>query len=255
MHRLVQAVLRDGMEQLVQQQWAERAIRAVHATLPAVEHSNWPAWERIVAHAQICAELQARYDLQFPVATRLMQQTGWYLRERARYPEAQPLLEQAYALSLRLQGPEHLDTARDANTLAYLYKIQGKYGQAEPLYQRALAIREQQVGEMHLYTASSLNNLAALYYQQGKYDAAEPLFKRALAIREQQLGETHPDTAQSLNNLASLYQDQGKYKETEPLYQRALAIYTKVFGPQHPGTKTIQRNYDAFLKEKQRKQR
>ena len=61
----------------------------------------------------------------------------------------------------------------------------------------------------------------------------------------------HPDTAGSLNNLAGLNRDQGKYEEAESLYQRALAIYTKVFGPQHPGTRTIQRNYDALLEEKQ----
>ena len=51
-HRLVQAVIRDGLEQQAQQQWAERSIRAVHAALPSYEHGSWPAWERIVSHAQ-----------------------------------------------------------------------------------------------------------------------------------------------------------------------------------------------------------
>jgi tetratricopeptide (TPR) repeat protein len=336
-HRLVQAVIRDAMDQHTQQQWAERALRAVYAVLPAVEHGTWPEWERIVAHAQACSQQLERYRIQLPEGAEVMQQTGWYLTERARYPEAEPLLEQAYAMSERVQGPEHLDTARDGLTLAYLYETQGKYKEAEPLlqralaiyeqqlgeqhpdtaqslnnlaelyyaqskyeeaeplyqralaireqlgeqhpdtaqslnnlaelyyaqgkykeaeplYQRALAIREQQLGEQHPLTATSLNNLAALFDEQSKYEEAEPLYQRALAIREQQLGEQHPDTAGSLNNLALLYQAQGKYEEAEPLYERSLAIYTRVFGAQHHVTKTIQRNFDGFLKEKQRYQ-
>ncbi len=253
-HRLVQAVIKEGMDQHTQQQWAERAMRAVRTALPAVEHRTWSAWERVVVHAQACAQLLEHYGIQVPEAAALLQQTGWYLIKRARYGEAEPLLEQAYAMSAQAQGPEHLDTARDALTLASLYQDQGKYEQAEPLYQRALAIYEQQLGELHPDTASSLNNLALLYREQGKYEQAEPLYQRALAIKEQQLGELHPNTANSLNNLALLYQAQGKYEQAEPLLERALAIYTRAFGPQHPGTKTIQENYDGFLEEKKRMQ-
>ena len=225
MHRLVQAVLRDAMNEAERQCWAERAIRAVSAALPAVEHTSWSQWERLLAHAQVCAGWIEQYRSQFPQAARLLQQTGWYLTERARYSEAEPLLEHAYAISEREQGPEHLDTARDAGTLAYLYKTQGKYEQAEPLYVRALSIREQQLGPQHPDTATSLNNLAGLYREQGKDEQAEPLFQRALAIRGQQLGETHPDTATSLNDLTNLYQNQGKYEQAEPLLERALATW------------------------------
>ena len=62
---------------------------------------------------------------------------------------SEPLLERAYQMSEQEQGAEHLDTARDALTLAELYHIQGKYEQAEPLFVRALAIREQQLGLRH----------------------------------------------------------------------------------------------------------
>ena len=76
------------MDQHTQQQWAERAIRAMRVVMPTVEHGNWSAWERVVAHAQACTQLLERYDIQRPEATTLLQQTGWYLIERARYGEA-----------------------------------------------------------------------------------------------------------------------------------------------------------------------
>jgi tetratricopeptide (TPR) repeat protein len=235
-HRLVQAVIRDGMDQIAQRRQAEYAMRAVNAVLPAAEHDNWAAWERFVANAQACAQQIERYSIQLPEANELLQLTGWYLTERARYAEAEPLLEQAYALSERVQGPEHLDTARDAITLASLYQAQGRYAEAEPLLMRALSIEEKQLGPEHPDTAQSLNNLGLLYDTQGRYAEAEPLFQRALSIREQQLGPEHPYTAQSLNNLASLYQAQGRYAEAEPLLMRALSIEEKQLGPEHPYT-------------------
>ncbi len=198
-HRLVQAVLRDSMDEAERQCW----------------------WiEQLGVH--------------LPEATEVLQQTGWYLTERARYSEAEPLLERAYRISEQERGAEHIDTARDAFTLAKLYWIQGKYPEAEPLYQHALAINEKTLGSEHPDVATDLNNLALLYESQGRYAEAEPLFQRALSIRERQVGPLHPHTAQSLNNLALLYCSQGKYPEAEPLYQRALSICEQQLGPRHP---------------------
>jgi tetratricopeptide (TPR) repeat protein len=186
-HRLVQAVVRDALDASGRQRWAERAIRAVHAALPPVEHANWSQWELLLAHAQACAAWMDPQEIHLQEAAEVLHKAGWYLTERARYSEAEPLLERAYQMSEQELGTEHLDTARDALTLAELYRVQGKYEQAEPLYQRALAIYERQLGPQHPDTATSLNNLAALYDTQGKYEQAEPLYERALAICEQQL--------------------------------------------------------------------
>ena len=167
-HRLVQAVVRDALDAADRQRWVERAIRAVHATLPPVEHARWPEWERLLAHAQTCAAWMESQELHLQEAAEVLQQTGWYLTERARYSEAEPLLERAYQMSEQKQGAEHLDTARDALTLAYLYRAQGKYEQAEPLYLRALAIYEQQLGPMHPNTQIIRGNYVALLRTMGR---------------------------------------------------------------------------------------
>ena len=252
LHRLVQAVIKEGMDQNAQRQWAERTMRAVHTSLPAVELGNWQAWERVVTHAQTCAELLEHYVIQLPEAAALLYQTGWYLTERARYDEAEPLLVQAYAMSEQAQGPEHLDTARDADSLANLYRKQGRYAEAEPLYQRVLHINEQQLGPEHPDVATSLNGLANLYRKQGKYVEAEPLYQRDLRIWEQQWGPEHPFVAISLNGLADLYTEQGKYTEAEPLYQRSLAIQEQTFVPDHPSIVTTLEQYASLLRQMQR---
>lgn len=171
-HRLVQAVLKDQMDEQGRQQWVERTMRAVNAALPPVEHGAWPQWERMLAHALVCSELIAQESLHMAEATHLLQQTGWYLTERARYHEAEPLLEQALSISELEHGLEHLDTARDSGTLAYLYRAQGKYEQAEPLYERALAIYEQQVGPQHPTTQVIRRNYASLLHTMGRDEKA-----------------------------------------------------------------------------------
>ena len=235
-HRLVQAVLRDQMEEQSRQQWAQRAVSAVNAAFPFVEYHTWPQCERLLPHALLCATWIELEQITVPAATRLLNQTGFYLAERARYAEAEPLYQRALAIREQHLGPLHPDTAISLNNLAELYDTQGKSGQAEPLYVRALAIFEQLLGPLHPNTAQSLNNLADLYETQGKYERAEPLYQRALAINEQQLGPEHPNTASSLYNLAGLYWTQGQYEQAEPLLERALAIREQHLGEAHPDT-------------------
>ena len=45
-HRLVQAVLRDQMDEQSRQQWRERTVRAVNAAFPSGEHQTWPQCDR-----------------------------------------------------------------------------------------------------------------------------------------------------------------------------------------------------------------
>jgi len=216
-HRLVQAVVRDALDAPGRQRWVERAVRAVYAALPPVEHANWPEWERLLTHAQACVEWLDPQEIHLQEAAKVLQQAGLYLTERARYSEAEPLLERAYQMSEQEQGAELLDTARAASTLAYLYREQGNYEQAEPLYQRALAIREQQLGPEHPHTAASLNYLAVLYRAQGNYEQAKPLYERALAIREQQLGPLHPGTQINRRNYVALLRTMGREAQARAL--------------------------------------
>src|SRR6266576_3682423 len=78
-------------------------------------------------------------------------------------------------------GPEHPNTARSLDNLAFLLRSQGgDNAGARPLYERALAIREKALGPEHPDTAASLTNLAFLLQVQGDLSGARPLYERAL---------------------------------------------------------------------------
>ena len=236
LHRLVQTVIRQELDDITRRAYVMCVVRAVSRTFPNPEVSNWPLCERLLPHARQCAVYITDYSLEFAEAVRLLNKVSNYLHERGQYTEAEPLYRQALAIRENSLEPTHPDTAISLNNLASLYESQGRYEEALPLFHRTLAIWEDALGPNHRNTATSLRNLAVLYESQGRYAEALPLHQRALAIREEALGPEHPETAQSLNSLASLYKSQGRYEEALPLYQRALAVREKALGPEHPET-------------------
>ena len=233
-HRLVQAVLKDEMEDRVQRWWAECVVRTVNHALPNVEFQTWVRYEKLFSQIQVSHTLIKAWDLEFPEAARLLDQAGEYLRERARFGEAESLCQRSLSIREKVFGFQHPDVATSFNHLARIFYSQGKYIEAEPLYLRAQEIQEKVLRADHPDVAMSLNDLAVLYKAQGKYIEAESLQLRAQEIREKVLEADHPDVALGLNNLAVLYKVQGKYAEAEPLYLRAREIREQVLGAGHP---------------------
>jgi tetratricopeptide (TPR) repeat protein len=167
MHRLVQAVIQDSMEEPRQREWARQAVQAINVAFPHVEHQTWPQCDRLLPHALLCAELIAQEQMTFPEAAHLLNQTGGYLNERARYTEAEPLLKRALAIRELQLGALHPHTATSLNNLAELYQNQRKYEQAEPLYTRALSIDERALGPQHPTTQRIRANSARLLRTMG----------------------------------------------------------------------------------------
>ena len=212
MHRLVQAVLKQGMNKGTQHRWAERAVRAVNRAFPEGEYDTWLRSQNYLPHALVCSALIEEWDMDFTEAAELLMQAGYSLWERAQYTQAEPLFLRALAIREKRLGPEHPDTASTLNNLAVTYRVQGKYEQAEPLFLHALAIREKRLGPEHPDTASTLNNLTVLYQFQGKFEQEEALYQRTLAIREKRLSPEHPYTVSAFNNLGVIYQIRDKSK-------------------------------------------
>ena len=123
------------------------------------------------------------WDLNIP--TRLALSTTWRSSTRAqgRYPEAEPLYQQALAIAEKALGLNHLNVATCLNNLAALYRSQGKYAKAEPLLKRTIAIREKGLGLEHPEVAMSLENYIALLRKVDRNAEADKLQSRVEEIR------------------------------------------------------------------------
>jgi tetratricopeptide (TPR) repeat protein/transcriptional regulator with XRE-family HTH domain len=231
-HRLVQVVLKDRMDADTRREWAERALRAVHRVFPregAID--TWPLCQRYLSHAQHCIQSIEQEHLYVPEAVELLTRTGSYLKDRARYSEAEQMLQEARQLQERLPHPAYQSLAETLHSLGQLYFEQGRYSLTETCWQEALALQEKHLPTHVQERAKTLNHLGTLYLERGNTREAEPLFQQALLLDEQ-MEPGHPVGIHSLISQGWCYMQQGRYQEAEALLQHVLALLEQG-SPQH----------------------
>jgi tetratricopeptide (TPR) repeat protein/transcriptional regulator with XRE-family HTH domain len=251
-HRLLQAVLKDGMSGDVQRLWAERSIRAMNRVFHSVGLQTWERCQFCLPHVQICATYIKEYTLAFPEAAHLFNEAASYLVAHANFQQAEPLLLTALAIRRQILHPHHLDTACTLNDLGELYLNSGRYQEAEQWLQEALLIRRQAPGKEHLAVAQTLYNLASLYRTQGAYSKAEPFYLEALHIRETLSDVDLPLVARSYYGLAKLYYSQQKYHLAEKYCMQSLQIREKLLKKNAPEiASTLNMLAQIYLAQKQ----
>jgi len=155
------------------------------------------------------------------------------LDKMGQHANSEALLQRALALSEKVSGPEHPDTAAILNNLASHYQDMGEYGKAEPLLQRALAICGKTLGPEHPDYATSLNNLALLYHSMGDHTQAKALYAHSNRIYGKAVGTKHPDYAKSLNNLGGVHFSMRDYVKAEECFLQAKEILAEALGGEH----------------------
>jgi tetratricopeptide (TPR) repeat protein len=248
-HRLVQAVTRDRLQEEARRTWAEAAVRLLNAAFnyDSNDVTTWPVCAELLPHALVTAGHVETLHLADEPTGHLLNRVGLYLWALAHFREAQTVLERALAIYEKARGPDHPDTAATLNSLGSLLRVQDDPVGARPYHERALAIYEKARGPDHPDIAATLNDIGTLLHAQGDPASARPYHERALAIYEKARGPDHPRTAATLNNLGSLLQAQGDPAGARPYHERALAIYEKALGPDHPDTAATLNNLGTLL--------
>ena len=104
-HRLVQDVLKDAMDDTARRLWAERAVRAVSQAFPDVEYANWPLCSRLLPHALAVVPRIEQGHMDFPEAGWLLNHVASYLHARGQYADAEPLYRRAIETSFERIRP------------------------------------------------------------------------------------------------------------------------------------------------------
>ena len=124
-HRLVQAVLIDEMNEETQQQWAERVVRVVSQLFPFPTAETWPLCRTYLPHALLCDTYIQRWNMTSQEAAHLLNNIASYLDDVAQYPEAEPLYQRALAIYERVLGAEHPTPLAVSITWPALYRNRG----------------------------------------------------------------------------------------------------------------------------------
>jgi tetratricopeptide (TPR) repeat protein/transcriptional regulator with XRE-family HTH domain len=242
-HRLVQAVIRDGMSPDLQRRWAEQVVRLMNESFGQVDDlESWQVRHRRFPHAYAAARLVEEYGLRSLEAAVLQRRVGSYLQTLDRLDEAQTLLDRARALVEEVVGCDHPEMAVCLTALASIHQVAGRYQRAEDLLRSALATHDRAVTPDDVSIAVGLNDLGTLLMRQARYREAEPVLQRALSTAERALGPEAPLVAVALNNLAAHHHLRGEYAEADALFRRTLAIRRKSLGGEHPAVANVLNN-------------
>jgi serine/threonine protein kinase/tetratricopeptide (TPR) repeat protein len=234
-HRLVQAVLQDGMNEKTRRSWVERTVRAVNLALPDInDFSMWQHCQLYMPHVQKSVALVEEWKIVSPEAARLLELTGMYLLVQAQFTQALDHFELASDMHKQLAVSEPAIAIASQIYLFRHYYYQGKYVLAEPHILEALRLIEQMPDSEPLAKATCFEAIALLSYQQGKYSHAEDYFLKALIMFEQCTGIKHPLVVCIYCGLGNVNLALAKYDLAEKSFQVALDIWQQMPKPQHP---------------------
>ncbi|KAK4043752.1 hypothetical protein C8A01DRAFT_43319 [Parachaetomium inaequale] len=241
MHKLVQEATRYALSgnhrRKDEARFSKLAIRIVTELFPAALHARkdesperrrelWEECGRYVMHAQRVGECAGLCEGEVE-ASGLLTRVSYYLYERERWREREPVDKTAYEFRLKRLGEKHPDTILSLANLATTYHQQGRYEESEKMGIEVLALRRDVLGERHPETIRGMANLAATYYQQG-----------SAALRRDILGERHPDTIKSIEHLAIFTWDGRKqHSKAMAMMEDSFRLCGEVLGPNHPRTR------------------
>ncbi|HEV2762188.1 MAG TPA: TIR domain-containing protein, partial [Pyrinomonadaceae bacterium] len=120
-HRLVQQVIKDEMDEETQQSLAGVVVRALAASFPKAEYESWPLCEKMLPHAEEAARLVDNYGFEFLEAGVLLDRAAAYCYQRAQYAEAESLWLRVSDIGEKVLGPEDPNVAMALSNLAVLY--------------------------------------------------------------------------------------------------------------------------------------
>jgi len=234
-HRLVQAVLQESMNEETQRLWVERIVRAINQTLPnASDYFMWKRCQQYMPHVQHCVALIEKWKIVSREAARLLEQAAIYLQVQAQFTQASALFERASNIRTLVAEAGPAATATSLMYYFWHYYYQGQYTLAEPPLWKALGLLQKIVDTDQQSLAVCLGAVAHLSYQQGKYSRAEEYFLQALTIYEKHVGLQHPSVVCIFSGLGNVALVLANYDRAEKFFCDALNIWQQMPGPQHP---------------------
>ncbi len=239
-HRLLQAIILDEIDERGRKLWMERIIQAMlrvfpaHTDVSSYDFGNQSYQQRCLPHALTCAALLKEWKIATAEAAEFLYRVAHYFKQFwGSDPYTILLLFQAIELAEQTLGKDHPTTALYLYVLGVFSISEKHYTQGESCLQRALEIREKVWGTDHLEVAEVLENLANLYARQGKYRKAFLFAHRALVTEEKSLGVDHYTVILTLNSLGNISLMQGRYDLAQQFFHRALALSETTIGENH----------------------
>ncbi|MGW2096607.1 FxSxx-COOH system tetratricopeptide repeat protein [Streptomyces olivaceoviridis] len=245
MHALTARAVRETIPPGTLPTKARTAASAIRTLWPRHDHEKRELAALLRANVVHLDQL-TRPALWQPATHPCIYRVSHSLAEAGLYHQAIEYNVTTVRLSDSIHGPDHLDTLKARNNLAYSYSDAGRVQDAVDLGERLLADYERILGPDRRNTVLARNNLANFYGAAGRVQEALDMRERVLADYERILGPDHANTLTARNNLAASYSDAGRVQDALDLGERVLTDYERILGPDHSETLKARNNLALF---------
>ncbi|MER7579621.1 FxSxx-COOH system tetratricopeptide repeat protein [Kitasatospora sp. NPDC097691] len=238
LHRLVQAVVRDGMTEEERRTAAHDVHLVLASARPARggvdDPANWPAFDDIWPHLGACST----YDCDDPEPRELLIDRVRYLWKRGELQRADDLSGTLIPRWTAKLGADHPQTLLLRFQQANVLRSQGRYREAYALDESVLERQRAVLGEHHPHTLTTAGSLGADHRVLGRFHVALTLDHDTYARSRTLFGADNPRTLTMGHNLAIGHRLVGDSQAARDLDRETLDRRTKVLGPRHPYTLT-----------------
>lgn len=148
--------------------------------------------------------------------------------------EAQPHLESAHALAVKIHGPESAQALTLQRSLALTTSDLNDPTGAEPKIREVVRVLEAQGPERAPELALALGDLGRVLIECGKNEEAEATLKRSIELTRAAFGPRNPELLTQMDHMGALLTDLGRFAEAETILRKALDGRREVFGPDSP---------------------
>jgi tetratricopeptide (TPR) repeat protein len=234
-HRLVQAVTRDQLDDDQSAEWAERALGLVAATLPPEpgDYRSWRVYAKLAPHIEAVTG-QATSPHLLTRRIDLLRKLGNYLSESEQLHAARMTVERVLEIQEDAYGPDDPEVAMTLDNLGAIRLKLGELGEARAVIERALAVLERRYGPDNLEVAKARGNLGIIQLDLWELGDARANLERVLAVFQRAYGPDHRDLTHTFVNLGVVQLRLGEMEEARASFGRALAISEAADRPDHP---------------------
>jgi tetratricopeptide (TPR) repeat protein len=239
-HRRLQSVVLEGLEEAGGRRWAESSVKLIDAAFPqeGEDVRNWPACSRLLPHSLVATAHAEELDTIPETTSHLLRATALFLNARAQPREAKSVIDRALALDEGTVGPDHPAVAWDRNYRGRILRLLGDLNAARIEYERAAAIDEAAYGPNHPNVATHLIGLGRVLLESGDLAAARAIHERALAIDKALDHPNDANVARDLVMLGRVLQGMGNLELAMNLYAQAIVKDELAYGESHPEVAT-----------------
>lgn len=236
-HRLVQAVTREKMDEHARKQWAEAAVRIVDDAITKNRVKGMEFWNispNLFTHALVVCQHADMLNIKTEDLVHLLHEFGRYAFESARFEEARTTLKRALELGLSMYAEDDSRIASIATIYGLVLQELNDLENAKLHFENALRIHLKNFGPRHALVAIAFNNMGGFYHWSKDFRSALEYYKQAYEIDCALFVSIHPNIARGLNNIGGAFYDLRNFAEAKKHFEQALEIDEQIFGKDHP---------------------